>query len=210
MSINDQDLRVITIWKGSYSTPTQSASVVVPRVEGPYNLRNVLYDINADVVNYVNEEIRMFNENMQEYPDSNMSLNISYDVLTNDQRWFTLRIATLNTAADSETRYKFYNIDRESGRLVNLADIFAGGIDYVQILSDNIKEQMRWIMRNREGAVYFIKDRENPDGFDRIKEDQNFYINSRGELVIVFDQGEVAPSYMGTPEFIIPYNVFHL
>ena len=34
--------------------------------------------------------------------------------------------------------------------------------------------------------------------------DQNFYINDENQLVIVFDEYEVAPGSMGTPEFVIP------
>ncbi|MBR3770836.1 MAG: hypothetical protein IKL07_01060 [Clostridium sp.] len=127
--------------------------------------------MNVDIVDYVNSFINAFNEDIQQYPDSYTSLNINYDVLTNSPQWFTLKITVLNTVADSFTQYKFYNLDRLSGKLVNIGDIFADGIDYVKVLSDNIKEQMRWIMKHKEGAIYFIKDKEN-DGFDQIKKEQ--------------------------------------
>ena len=40
--------------------------------------------------------------------------------------------------------------------------------------------------------------------FKSISSEQNFYINSQNQLVIVFDEYEVAPGSMGMPEFIIP------
>ena len=40
-----------------------------------------------------------------------------------------------------------------------------------------------------------------------IKEDQNFYFDAGGNLVIVFDEYEVAPGYMGSVEFEIPDEV---
>ncbi|WP_322020199.1 RsiV family protein [Clostridium butyricum] len=46
------------------------------------------------------------------------------------------------------------------------------------------------------------------DSFDKIKENQDFYINNDGNLVICFDEYEVAPGYMGTLEFIISDKIF--
>ena len=39
--------------------------------------------------------------------------------------------------------------------------------------------------------------------FQKIDGDQNFYINDQDQLVIVFDEYEVAPGSMGMPEFVI-------
>ena len=43
--------------------------------------------------------------------------------------------------------------------------------------------------------------------FQSITEQTNFYFNESGELVIAFDEYEVAPGYMGAPEFVIPQEV---
>ena len=45
------------------------------------------------------------------------------------------------------------------------------------------------------------------DNFKKIKKDQGFYINDKGELVICFDKYEVAPGSSGLVEFVIPNNV---
>ena len=56
-----------------------------------------------------------------------------------------------------------------------------------------------------EEVSFFIDDQDMPElNFKTIDQDQQFYINSDGDLVICFDEGEVAPMYMGTLEFIIP------
>jgi hypothetical protein len=57
-----------------------------------------------------------------------------------------------------------------------------------------------------EDKVYFLDD-DMADSFTSIKEDQSFYINSEGKLVISFNEYEVAPGYMGIVEFTIPTNV---
>ena len=46
-------------------------------------------------------------------------------------------------------------------------------------------------------------------GLDRIDPDQNFYFDADGNLVLVFEKYEVAPGYMGTPEFTIPREIFN-
>ena len=45
--------------------------------------------------------------------------------------------------------------------------------------------------------------------FKSIAIDQNFYINDENQLVIVFDEYEVAPGSMGTPEFVIPTELLN-
>lgn len=59
-----------------------------------------------------------------------------------------------------------------------------------------------------EEVSFFIDDQDMPElNFKTIDQDQQFYINSDGDLVICFDEGEVAPMYMGTLEFIIPQEL---
>lgn len=45
-------------------------------------------------------------------------------------------------------------------------------------------------------------------GLDRIDPDQNFYFDAQGNLVLVFGKYDVAPGYMGTPEFTIPRDMW--
>jgi hypothetical protein len=56
-------------------------------------------------------------------------------------------------------------------------------------------------MAQDENKIYFIKSEDEPSGFDKITDETNFYINENGGVVIVFDEYEVAPGYMGVVEF---------
>ena len=63
-------------------------------------------------------------------------------------------------------------------------------------------------MQKDDSIVYWLNDTEIPDSnFQSIKDDQNFYFNKDGQLVISFDEYEVAPGYMGAVEFTIPDSV---
>ena len=39
--------------------------------------------------------------------------------------------------------------------------------------------------------------------FQSITDDTSFYLNQNGEVVICFNEGDVAPMYMGCVEFVI-------
>ena len=41
------------------------------------------------------------------------------------------------------------------------------------------------------------------EGFTTVSKDTKFYLNEEGNPVIVFDEYEIAPGYMGMPEFEI-------
>ena len=55
----------------------------------------------------------------------------------------------------------------------------------------------------------YIKRQKKEGGFSGIENEyQNFYINSEGKVVIVFEKYEIAPGYMGTQEFVIDKQIF--
>ena len=59
-----------------------------------------------------------------------------------------------------------------------------------------------------EGIMFFIEgDGTVGGGFDKIAVEQTFYITADSQLVIVFDEYEVAPGSMGIVEFTIPTEV---
>ena len=67
---------------------------------------------------------------------------------------------------------------------------------------------MRAQMAENPEIEYWIDSEEDPEyDFSRIREDQDFYIDDQGRLVICFNEMEAAPMYMGTVEFIIPDKV---
>ena len=43
--------------------------------------------------------------------------------------------------------------------------------------------------------------------FEKITDETQFYLNKNGEVVICFNEGDVAPMYMGCREFVIPNDV---
>ena len=114
----------------------------------------------------------------------------------------TASIAIYNTEieASAATSRKIYNINKENKTVLTLEGMF-GNNDYVDILSKNILSQMKERTKKDSNDVYFV------DNTFKIKKDQPFYINDKGELVICFDEYEVAPGSAGLVEFVIPSNI---
>jgi len=104
---------------------------------------------------------------------------------------------------------KYDTIDKENEVLITLPSLFKDG-SYVDVISENIKEQMIEQNKADEYKMYWVDGIEQEglvEGFEKISEEQNFYISPEGKLVISFDKYEVAPGYMGVVEFVIPTEV---
>lgn len=73
-------------------------------------------------------------------------------------------------------------------------------------ISAEILRQMEERMK-AAGETYYIKSEAYPEGFEKITEEQEYYINEDGLFVIVFETGKVAPEEQGIVEFVIPAEV---
>ncbi len=162
--------------------------------------------VNQDMETTVEELIRQFEDTLSE--EGYHGLHISQDVVTDNTEYYTVKLSVLETEASGYEHNQFYTIDKQTGNVLTLADLFAEGSDYLSVISENIKTQMREQMAVDEGVIYFLDDEDMPEfNFQSITDQTNFYFNENGELVIAFDEYEVAPGYMGAPEFVIPQEV---
>ena len=135
-------------------------------------------------------------------------LHVSQEVVTDNERYYTVKLSVLETEASGYENNQFYTIDKQTGNVVTLEDLFVEGSDYISAISENIKTQMQEQMAADEGVIYFLDNDDMPEfNFQGITEQTNFYFNEKDELVIAFDEYEVAPGSMGAPEFVIPQEV---
>ena len=162
--------------------------------------------VNQDMEATVEELIRQFEDTLSE--EGYHGLHVSQEVVTDNDRYYTVKLSVLETEASGYEHNQFYTIDKQTGNVVTLEDLFAEGSDYISAISENIKTQMKEQMAADEGVIYFLDNEDMPEfNFQGITEQTNFYFNERGELVIAFDEYEVAPGSMGAPEFVIPQEV---
>lgn len=162
--------------------------------------------VNQNMEATVEELIRQFEDTLSE--EGYHGLHVSQEVVTDNERYYTVKLSVLETEASGYEHNQFYTIDKQTGNVVTLEDLFAEGSDYISAISENIKTQMQEQMAADEGVIYFLDNDDMPEfNFQGITEQTNFYFNEKDELVIAFDEYEVAPGSMGAPEFVIPQEV---
>ena len=62
-------------------------------------------------------------------------------------------------------------------------------------------------MAKDSSKIYWVENAEIGQDFVTLDDKHNFYWDKDGNLVIAFDKYEVAPGYMGNPEFVIPTKI---
>lgn len=176
--------------------------------EASGQLQETVDQINFDIEKVTNQLIEEFQASA-DLGESYSSLEIHHETVTDNARYFTLKLAMYQGAGSGTQFYKFYTVDKKTGEQVQLGDLFREDSNYNEALSENIREQMRDRMAEDEDKTYWVDYEEVPGwNFERLKEDQNFYFDEAGNLVIAFDEYEVAPGYMGAQEFTVERSVF--
>lgn len=191
---------VVTVRNYFYSDSNHEMNINVPKVSGSEEASDY---INKSVDELTQMLSDRFYEELDEVGDEgHSSIYVNYDVVTDTDVWFTLKIEVFEAAGSSNTYYKYYHIDKKNGKTVTLGDIAESNGLY-SVLEENIKDQMRSLMSESDEIIYWVDS--SPFGDEIVKLDaaHNFYWNEDGDMVIVFDKYEVAPGSMGTPEFTV-------
>lgn len=202
--------KVVTFRTYERKEGNTEAKIRVPgvEVESGSPIESAAGELNRSVEEYTNQIISKFEEDVRtEGKEMHKGVYSDYEVVTDNDRLFTLRINTTEVMASGAESVKLYSIDKQTGKILSLKDLFAEGTDYVGLLSEEIKTQMEAQMADGSGRMYFLHDGMESD-FKSIRENQNFYIDKDGHLVLVFDEYEVAPGVMGVVEFTMPGNLF--
>lgn len=198
-------VKVVTIRDYSYSDYFHEMNIKVPKIEGDSG--EAVDYINKDVEELTNILAERFNEELEEIGnEGHSSIYVDYDVVTNTDQWFTLKITVFEAAGSSNTYYKYYHIDKVNGKIVTLGDL-AANEDFYSRIKENIKAQMKAQMQANSDLLYWTDNEDFGMEFEELGPNHNFYWTDDGDIVIVYDKYEVAPGYMGTPEFVVEKDV---
>lgn len=161
--------------------------------------------LNRSIEEYVEECVTEFLRYFENKYNGYVAADIGSEIVENSERKLVISVyCTINAGSSGECR-RYFVVDRATGRIVSLADLFATGADYNAVLSAEIRRQIEY--RIGSGDFYFgYGSWADEQGFETL-DDPNFYIDAEGRLVIVFDEGEIAPNSMGMPVFVIPLVV---
>lgn len=165
--------------------------------------------LNQAAGNFISEAQTTFMQYALQKYEGYVAEDAGYRIYMNNRDYLSARFyATINLGGSVEYS-RCVTIDKQSGEVIALADLFDEGYDYISEISAEILRKMEDRVEN-EGASYFIPGDiwSDDECFKEISPDQEFYLTSDGLLVIVFDEYTVAPGSEGSPEFLMPYDIF--
>ena len=188
------------------------ASIKVPNINGLDN-KELEYKLNKE---FETQGKQMYSQYLEEIKSlkevdkiGNKEVKSWYEIQTDNDDILSLVIYNYSAEGSSDTKRKFYNIDKHNQTILTLQGIFKND-DYIKVISENIKQQMKDQMKKDENKYYWLDEEIDPEiNFKSIKKDQQFYINENKEIVISFDKYEVGPGSMGVVEFVIPNEVIN-
>ncbi|MNO57207.1 Anti-sigma-V factor RsiV [compost metagenome] len=207
----DRLIKVLTIKEYIVAEDNYDADIKVPAVTNMEN-KNLELGLNNK---YLNENKALYDkfqaeiEALKKQGGGHFGLDTGYEVKTDNDRIFSLGRYVIESSGSSSEEVTFDTIDKVNQILITLPMLFKDE-QYIDRISQNIKAQMIAQMKADPDIVYWIPesgDELSTDMFTSISKDQSFYINNDGKLVIVFNEYDVAPGFMGSVEFVIPTEV---
>lgn len=202
-------VKLVTVKNYTLKKNNVEADIKVPAIEGLEN-KQLEENLNEE---FIKNGKKIYEELIEEFPSINNQMKYvgsDYKIKADNDSFLSIEIIKEEIQASSYTTKKHYTIDKNKQIVLTLPMLFEGD-NYIEEISNDIKAQMIENTKKDSNLTYFLETDENEeviDSFDKIKENQDFYINNDGNLVICFDQYEVAPGYMGTLEFMISDKIF--
>lgn len=206
---------VVTFRDYQYDSDRHMADVKVPQIvvdeteetengsQTVKTAKETAKGINKEIEQISQELIQEFKENVKDQ-EGYQDIMINSEVITATEEYFTLKLICYQGAGSGAEWDYFYTVNLKTGERMALSDFFKEGEDYKKAISDNIKKQMEEQMKADENVIYWLDNQDIPEwNFETITDDTGFYINENGEIVIAFNEGDVAPMYMGCVEFVI-------
>lgn len=126
--------------------------------------------------------------------------DIHYEVITDSEAWFTLAVYAQEAEEDGREVCKYYNVDRQQDVVVTLDDLY-GEIDYQSIIRGEILREMQ-AAPDSEKAINGLPDEEWEYSLPQIQEDQNYYFNEEGDLVIRLEIAETDSAESECVEYV--------
>lgn len=180
-----------------YETEGTIVTVKIPHVV------NVKDDKVKKVINkLITQAIDDFTNEFKEFdkePNTEHKLiaDITFQNYYSDDKIISFSINATQIMADSYLQKKFYTVDLKTGEVYNIEHFLSS--DYQNIVKKSVQQQIAENKEKYPNLMYFDEAVNNL----KITNEQPFYINKDNQVVVVFNQFEIAPGYMSLPEFII-------
>ena len=163
---------------------------------------------NKSIDEYAAQLIEMYEKDLAAANgQGHYSLESDYEVVADTDQYLSIKINTTLTMAGGTQFVKVFTVDKSTGQVITLKQALANDPARLQAVTDNIKAQMESQMQADPDKAYFLHSDIPEDDFAWITGEESYYRDKDGNLVIFFDEYEVAPGYMGAVEFTVPAQV---
>ena len=202
--------RILTIRSYERTEGDIQIAAEIPGVDLGENGRELSEETNAQIekmtAQYEREALERAEEYKQafletggteeEWAEHDIQIRVWYEIKnqTEDVLSFVVKGPENWTSAYAKTRY--YNLDLERNEFLTLGDFL--GQDYMEKANESIRRQIE--ERTQKGETFFATEE---GGFETIEAEPDFYVNEKGNPVIVFEKYAIAPGAMGEVEFEI-------
>lgn len=199
----------LTFRKYSFKEGEKAAEVSVPELSASGKLSEEIRESAARSAAGIRQEMEAVTDQLIREFEQELSgrgykdLAVSFSVETDTADWFSIRLISTLTSADSVTESRYYTVRKRDGKRISLSELFRPGTDYRRVILENVRAQMLAQREADPGKSYWLGTAPEDPVFE-IGEDQSFYINASGQLVICFREGEAAPMSMGELAFVMP------
>lgn len=126
-------------------------------------------------------------------------INIDYRLHCNNGSVVSFVLIKSETQASYYEEQYYYNIDLETGKELTLRDLL--GPNYKEVVRQRVRQQIEE-RKEKDPDAYFYSEEELAS-FGMTLDDPGFYLNEKGNVVVVYPKYEIAPGYMGIQEFEI-------
>ncbi len=192
----ENNAKLILLEEKHYETNGTIVTVKFPQIINVDD--KIKVDINSLILKTIDtylDEIKGFDKN----PGTahKLIVEIDFENYYSDDDIFSFSINSSQILADSHLQKKFFTINPTTGEIYNVEHFL--GSDYQNIILTTVKKQIAENTKNNPNLIYFDEEVNNL----KISIDQPFYINKDNQVVVVFDQFQIAPGYMSLPSFIV-------
>ena len=200
--------KAVTVREFSFSNDEQEVQIVQPQIVSS-DKNTQIQEVNNDIATFTNEILsRFYQETDQGMNNSHLAVHMDYRVITNTEDWFTLRLEILETSASSDFTYKYYHINKTTGKVVKFQDLFKENTPYRESIRNDLLRQMQERMKSAKESIYWIDAVGDEWDFTGVEDGWNYYFSKKGDLVLLFNKYVVGPGQMGTPRFTISKEVY--
>ena len=158
-----------------------------------------------EIINgYVEECKALFNSYYLRKYNGYVAAEFSSEEIVNDDEIYVLRMSYLLQVGNSAEYFRYFIVNKSTGKILELSDLFKAGSDYESVLVNEILRQMEKGVTENYDSYFGFGIFDDEPRLSELK-DPNFYLDKNHALVIVFDENQIAPGNMGSPSFTIGY-----